>query len=43
MGRRAGLNGDNFTISDAYHAAGLKGINRTDLYQIPEDDNWTYV
>ena len=43
MGKRAGLHGTNYTISDAYMAAGKQGINRTDLYQIPEQDEWLYV
>ena len=42
MGRRAGFKGNNFTTIDAYYAAAKKGINSTDLYQIPEDDNWLY-
>lgn len=32
MGKRAGLTGNQYSISDAYHAAGIKGISRTDLY-----------
>jgi hypothetical protein len=32
MGKRAGLSGIDYSISEAYHAAALKGINRYDLY-----------
>jgi hypothetical protein len=32
MGKRAGLSGNNYTISEAYHAAALKGISRFDIY-----------
>lgn len=42
VGKRAGLSGNHYTVSEAYHQAGLKGITPTELYQIPEQDDWKY-
>lgn len=36
MGKRAGLSGSQYSISEAYHQAGLKNISNLQLYQIPE-------
>lgn len=42
MGQRAGLTGDNYTITQAYYAAGLNNITNVQLYQEVEEDHFVY-